>query len=118
MSNLISRRDVIRGGGMIAVGFVAPRWLGSIAQADMLRVAKGGKATGDTVLVVCQLSGGNDGLNTVVPYADKQYYTLRPTLGIPEKDVLKVTEKMGFHPSLTGLAELFQQGKVAVIQNV
>jgi len=118
MSNLLSRRDVIRGGGMIAVGLVAPRWLSSIARADVLRQAKGGNPTGDTVLVVCQWSGGNDGLNTVVPYSSKSYYKLRPMIGIPEAKVLKISDDMGFNPGLSGLAELFHQGKVAVIQNV
>ncbi len=103
---------------MIAVGLVAPAWLSTIARADVLRMAKGGKAAGDTVLVVCQLSGGNDGLNTVVPWATKKYYDLRPTLGIPEDKVLKINNELGFHPSLTGLAELYQQKKVAVIQSV
>ncbi|MGV3614880.1 MAG: DUF1501 domain-containing protein [Fimbriimonas sp.] len=118
MSDLVTRRDLIKGGTMIAVGLVAPRWLATIAHADVMRQAKGGKAMGDTVLVVCQLSGGNDGLNTVVPYADKQYYTLRPTLGIPEGKVLKIDERLGFHPALAGLSELYNERKVAVIQNV
>lgn len=118
MSDLLSRRDIVKGGGMIAVGLVAPRWLSTIAHADVLRQAAGGKSTGDTVLVVCQLSGGNDGLNTVVPWANKRYYELRPTIGIPEAQVLKINNDLGFHPGLTGLAELFQQKKVAVIQNV
>ena len=118
MSDLLSRRDIVKGGGMIAVGLVAPRWLSTIAHADVIRQAGGGKATGDTVLVVCQLSGGNDGLNTVVPWSNKRYYELRPSLGIPEAQVLKINNDLGFHPALTGLAELFQQKKVAVIQNV
>ncbi len=118
MSELFSRRDVMKAGGMIAVGLVAPRWLSNIAHADILRQAKGGKATGDTVLVVLQLNGGNDGLNTVVPYANKAYYDLRPTIGIKEADVLKISPDLGFHPGLQGLAELYQQGKVAVINNV
>ena len=118
MSDLLSRRSILKSGGMIAVGLVAPRWLSTIAQADVLRIAKGGKALSDTVLVVCQFSGGNDGLNTVVPYADKNYYTLRPTIGIPDSQVLKINSQIGFNPGLTGLAELYQQGKVAIIQNV
>ena len=118
MSNALSRREVLKGGGMIAVGLVAPKWLSSIAKADVLRQAKGGNPTGDTVLVVCQLSGGNDGLNTVVPYASRAYYKLRPMIGIPENKVLKINAEMGFNPGLTGLAELYHQGKVAVIQNV
>jgi uncharacterized protein (DUF1501 family) len=70
------------------------------------------------VLVVCQLSGGNDGLNTVVPYAQKRYYTLRPTLGLDDANVLKIDDQIGFHPALDGLSELYREGKVAVIQNV
>ncbi|MFZ4508830.1 MAG: DUF1501 domain-containing protein [Fimbriimonas sp.] len=117
MSDLLSRRDVIRGGSIIAIGMVAPRWLSSVAHADLLTQAKGGK-TGDTVLVVIQLSGGNDGLNMVVPYTTKRYYELRPTIGLTEDKVLKINNDIGFHPSMTGLAELYQQKKVAVIQNV
>lgn len=118
MSDLLSRRDIVKSGGMIAVGLVAPRWLATIAHGDLLRQATGGKATGDTVLVVCQLSGGNDGLNTVVPWANKRYYDLRPTLGIAENQVLKINNDLGFNPALKGLAELFQQKKVAIIQSV
>lgn len=118
MSDFLSRRDVVKRGGLIAIGLTAPRWLSSIAHADVLRQAKGGKATGNTVLVVCQLSGGNDGLNTVVPYADPKYHSLRPTLGLKDDAVLKIDEHMGFHPSLSKLSELYKKGKVAVIQSV
>lgn len=114
----VSRRTFIRGTGLIAVGLVAPRWLSTVAQADLLKTAQGGKIDKDTVLVVCQFSGGNDGLNTVIPYGDSLYYQLRPTLGIPDSQVLKLDGHMGLHPSLTGLHQLYQQGKVAVIQNV
>ncbi|MDR3690123.1 MAG: DUF1501 domain-containing protein [Fimbriimonas sp.] len=118
MSNTLSRREILKNGGMIAVGLVAPRWLSSIAEADVLRQAKGGKPASDTILVVCQWSGGNDGLNTVVPYANKAYYSLRPMIGIQEPKVLKLNSEMGLNPGLSGLADLFQQGKVAIIQNV
>lgn len=114
----LSRRQLMKGGAMIAVGLAAPRWFSSIAQADILRKAGGGAPAKDTVLIVCQLSGGNDGLNTVVPYADAKYYQLRPTLGLPTDKVLKLNESLGLHPALAGLHELYQQKKVAVIQNV
>lgn len=118
MSDLLSRRDLFRVGGMIAIGLTSPRWLSSIAKVDVIRRAGGGKAAKDTVLVVCQLSGGNDGLNTVVPYANQLYYDLRPQLAVGEDKVLKLTNEVGFHPTMTGLADLFKQGKVAIIQNV
>ena len=118
MSNFLSRRDLMRNGGMIAVGLAAPKWLSTIAEADVLRIAKGGKPASDTVLVVCQLSGGNDGLNTVVPYSDPLYYKFRPSLAHHEDVVLKLNESLGFHPSMKGLHDLYKEGKVAVVQNV
>lgn len=118
MSDFLTRRDLMKRGGVIAVGLTAPRWLSTIAHADVLRQAQGGKISKDTVLVVCQLSGGNDGLNTVVPYADTTYRQLRPTLGIPDDKVLKINDELGFHPALAGLHELYKEGKVAVVQNV
>ena len=118
MSEFLSRRDLMRNGSMIAVGLAAPKWLSTIAEADVLRVAKGGKPAGDTILVVCQLSGGNDGLNTVVPYADSLYYKYRPTIGHHEDVVLKLNESIGLHPSMKGMHTLYKEGKVAVINNV
>ncbi len=118
MSHLLSRRDLMKQGGLIAIGLTAPRWLSTIAEADVLRQAAGGKAAGDTVLVVCQLSGGNDGLNTVVPYADALYAKYRPTLALPGEKVLKLDEVTGLHPSLAGLRELYGERKVAIVQNV
>ncbi|MBL8087361.1 MAG: DUF1501 domain-containing protein [Chthonomonas sp.] len=118
MNDNITRRNFMKSSGMIAVGLVAPSWLSTIARADVVRQSKGGKLDPDCVLVVCQLSGGNDGLNTVVPYANSRYYQLRPTLAVKESDVLKINEQIGFHPALAGLAGLYKSGHVAVIQNV
>lgn len=118
MSDYLSRRDLIRNGGMIAVGLAAPKWLSTIAEADVLRQAKGGKIASDTILVVCQLSGGNDGLNTVIPYTDPLYKSSRPALAIKDSEILKINEQVGLHPSLKGLHELYQEKKVAIIQNV
>src|SRR5205807_2966572 len=56
----------------------------------------------ERILVVLELSGGNDGLNTVVPHADGAYYRARPRIGIPAREVLKVTDTFGFHPSMVG----------------
>ncbi len=118
MSDFLSRRDLMKQGGLIAVGLAAPKWLSTIAEADVLRIAKGGKPASDTVLVVCQLSGGNDGLNTVVPFTDSLYYKYRPTLAHKEDAVLKLNQSLGLHPSMKGLHTLYGEGKVAVVTNV
>ena len=72
----------------------------------------------DPVLVVLQLSGGNDGLNTVVPYGDPLYTDKRPSVRVPEDQVLPINDHVGFHPSMSPLKELYDQGKLAVIQGV
>lgn len=117
MSNPVSRRDLFKTGGVIAVGLVAPPWLAKVARADMLRTAAGETAK-DSVIVVCQLSGGNDGLNTLIPFTDPKYRELRPKLAIGEDAMIKVTEEFGFHPSMTGLSELYREGKVAFVRGV
>jgi uncharacterized protein (DUF1501 family) len=118
MKDLLSRRDLFRVGGLIAVGLTSPRWLSTIAQANIFRQARGQQPAKDTVLVVCQFSGGNDGLNTVVPYSDDTYYALRPNLAIPREKVLQIGQPVGLHSAMTGLAELYKEGKVAIIQGV
>jgi uncharacterized protein (DUF1501 family) len=118
MSDFMTRRDLMVKGGVIAVGLAAPKWLSTITAADMIRQSKGGKASGDTILIVCQLSGGNDGLNTVIPYADSLYYKARPGIGLKDTDVLKLNESVALHPSMGALHELYKEGKVAIVQNV
>ncbi|MBI2479233.1 MAG: DUF1501 domain-containing protein [Planctomycetia bacterium] len=65
-----------------------------------------------------ELFGGNDGLNTVVPYTNDHYYKARPTLNIPADRVLKLNDELGFHPEFKGMERLYQEGKVAVINGV
>jgi uncharacterized protein (DUF1501 family) len=72
----------------------------------------------DRILVVVQLDGGNDGLNTVIPFADENYAKYRRELGVPKKDVLKLTDAVGLHPALKPAAELFQDGRLAIVQGV
>jgi len=72
----------------------------------------------DTVLVVIQLSGGNDGLNTVVPYGDDEYGRNRPTLRLPTKELHKINSMMGFHPRMGAFARLYKQGYLSVVQGV
>lgn len=72
----------------------------------------------DKVLVIVQLSGGNDGLNTVVPYGLGSYYDARPRIGIKPNEVIHLTNQLGLNPSLSGLASLYRQKKLAIIQAV
>jgi uncharacterized protein (DUF1501 family) len=65
-------------------------------------------------VVVLELTGGNDGLNTVIPYTNDQYYKMRPTLAIQKDRALKVNDEFGFHPNLLGFEYLFKQGQMAV----
>lgn len=68
------------------------------------------------ILVVLQLAGGNDGLNTLVPFADDAYFRARPTLAI--KDPLRISDALGLHPNMTGLRGMYDDGNLAVIQGV
>src|SRR4051812_48501220 len=62
----------------------------------------------DRALVVVELAGGNDGLNTLIPYENALYYRNRPTLKIAKEDVIKLNEQVGFHPRMEALGELFK----------
>src|SRR6516162_2849731 len=98
--NGIGRRDFLRAGfGSLAFGAV-----GALTRAPAWAQAAAGQAPShDRILVVVELSGGNDGLNTVVPYGDDAYYQARPRIGIAKKQVLKLDDHFGFHPACEGL---------------
>ncbi|MGH2353789.1 MAG: DUF1501 domain-containing protein, partial [Chloroflexota bacterium] len=72
----------------------------------------------DPVLVVVQLNGGNDGLNTVIPYSNPLYHDSRPAIRLPEDDVLRLNDQVGFHPSMAPLKSFFDDGKLAIIQGI
>ncbi|GHF59344.1 uncharacterized protein (DUF1501 family) [Deinococcus metalli] len=76
------------------------------------------QAGGTKTLVVIQLTGGNDGLNTLVPYSNGAYYAARPTIAVAKKDVLTLTPDLGMHPALRPLMPLWDAGKFAWIENV
>ncbi len=69
----------------------------------------------ERILVVLELSGGNDGLNTVVPYADDAYYRQRPTIGIRPQQLLRIDERFGFNPGLVGFERLWKNGELAIV---
>lgn len=115
-----SRRDFLArtlgGSSLLAVGSIVPEFLASTALAAD-KAGQSGKGK-DTVLVVVELTGGNDGLNTVVPYGDDLYHKARPTLAFGKKDVLRIDDYCGLHPRLDDLKQLYDQKKLAVIQGV
>ena len=77
-------------------------------------------ATGkdDTILVVLQMAGGNDGLNTLVPFGDDAYYKARPKLGIQQKDLIKIKDGLGLNNSMPYLGSLFKEGGLGIVQGV
>lgn len=113
----VTRREFLRwsgrGVGLLAFSRFAPSFLveSTLAQTP-------GPEKDRTILVMVQLAGGNDGLNTVVPFEDADYYRLRPTLGIAKTEVLKLNDTAGLHPACAELHGLFHDGKLAVVQNV
>ncbi|HIK95205.1 MAG TPA: DUF1501 domain-containing protein [Planctomycetes bacterium] len=90
---------------------------GGIAPAILREAAIANKSDG-RILVVVEMAGGNDGLNTVVPHSDDQYREARPKLGIAKSQVLKIDDQLGFHPSMSGFADLLEAGHLAVVQGV
>ena len=74
--------------------------------------------TNGNILVLVQLQGGNDGLNTVVPYQNDIYYQKRPTIAIPKDKVLPLTDQMGLNPAMSAFQELYGNGQLSIVQNV
>lgn len=111
-----TRRDFLRLGlgssTLLACGTTVPAFLARSASA----LATGPRP--DRVLVVLELTGGNDGLNTVVPYGDDEYRKHRPRIHVPARSVHKVDDHIGLHPSLGGLAQLLERRQLAIVQSV
>jgi uncharacterized protein (DUF1501 family) len=112
----ISRRDfLLKSAGFVSVAAVAPRWRIEGARQFEESVEAG---AANRTLVVLELMGGNDGLNTVVPYADSRYPQLRSRIGIPVGKVLPLDGKLGLNPVMAGMMSLWNANRVALIENV
>ena len=110
-----SRRQFLKS----TVGAPALLSLSPVVPSFLARAAAAGRTDRkDTVLVLVQLSGGNDGLNTVVPYADDAYARNRRTLRLTGKDVHKIDGYVGFHPKMAGFARLLKSGRLGIVQGV
>src|SRR5437588_8489876 len=117
---MMTRKEFLRKGlTIVAAGAPAPMFLTRTALAlntpwdQSLTASAAGRADG-LVLVVVQLGGGNDGLNTVVPYAHDDYYRARPRLAVPRESVLRATDEVGFHPGLAPPKALYDDGRLAL----
>lgn len=111
-----NRRDFLKSGILVATaGSLLPNFLVRTAMAEQKKPAS---ERSFPILVVLQMTGGNDGLNTVVPYRNDHYYALRPTLGIARNAALSLTDEVGLHPRMAGMKALYESANMAVIQNV
>jgi uncharacterized protein (DUF1501 family) len=105
----MNRRDFLKSSMLTVAGLTGPGFLARSAQAAIGQ----GK-----ILVVVQLSGGNDALNTLVPYTNGAYYAARPTIAIEKKDVLALNSDLGLHPSLRPFMKLWDDGQLGLVQGV
>ena len=108
---IFKRKQFIQLGSLATASLMVPKFLKAFEQPA--RVMPGNK-----VVVVLQLSGGNDGLNTVIPYRNDLYYKARPRLGILREKALHLTDETGLHPALTAFKELYDDGSLSILNNV
>jgi uncharacterized protein (DUF1501 family) len=108
---LIKRKEFIQVGSLATATLMLPKFLKAFE-------AKALVPQGNKVVVILQLSGGNDGLNTVIPVRNDIYYKARPRLGIERTKALSLTDEVGLHPALTGFKELYDDGSLSIMNNV
>jgi uncharacterized protein (DUF1501 family) len=107
----IKRKEFIQIGSLATASLMLPKFLKAMEGKAMV-------PAGNRVVVVLQLSGGNDGLNTVIPFRNDLYYKARPRLGIEKTKALSLTDEVGLHPALNGFKELYDDGSLGIINSV
>src|SRR5579875_2519958 len=100
MDSMTRRAFLQNGLAFVSLGLAMPHFLMRAAQADPNPAAGLPSIPGGKILVIIELSGGNDGLNTVIPYTDPGYAKMRPKIGIPARDVVPLGSGLGLHPNL------------------
>jgi uncharacterized protein (DUF1501 family) len=110
----MKRRNFLQTTGLISAAAMLPGFLNKAAGSSLLNT---GPFQGKKLIII-QLSGGNDGLNTVIPVRNDLYYKLRPTIGLKGKQTLQLDSETGLHASLPILKELYDQGELAILQEV
>jgi len=108
---VIKRKEFLQIGSLATASLMVPKFLKAFEGKNLV-------PSGNKVLVILQLSGGNDGLNTVIPFRNDIYYRTRPRLGIEKTKVLSLTDEAGLHPALTGLKELYDDGSLGILNSV
>ena len=118
----MDRRRFLRNAGR--TGIALATLPGVVDSLSMRALAQGNDAiekllgSGDRILVLIQMAGGNDGLNTVVPITIDKYYADRPTLAIPKNSTLRINDDLGWHPAMEGFRDAFDAGNMAIVQGV
>lgn len=108
---LIKRKEFLQIGSLATASIMLPKFLKALEKKSMV-------PPGNKVLVVLQFSGGNDGLNTVIPLENDIYYRSRPLLGIQKNKAIQLTSDAGIHPSLPFLKTLFDEGSLGILNSV
>lgn len=108
----MKRRDFIQNSALASTALFTPLFLRGEHSATPLP-SRSGK-----ILIVLQLSGGNDGLNTIIPHGNDVYYQQRPSLAIPANEVITLTDELGLHPALAPLQKLYDAGELSVVNSV
>lgn len=107
-----NRRSFLKYSALASGSLLVPNFLHGLGKADQTKANEG------KILVIVQLSGGNDGLNTVVPFRNDLYYKARPKIGLKKNELIGISDEVGLHRNLKDIASLYDKGEMAIINSV